>query len=234
MPNPMVNRVADKLAPFIKEKLEECKSNYKWPLPKIKCEFCCSELNEILRFAKSSGDKDADQLIAFRHKFAEIWNRGLSQEIKVTLARYVIAEWGGIRSNNMKTLESYVLNIDDDISQLIKQSKGIASKSKLLATVCPQKFFVYDSWIAWGLNQFISNNFQNSDVCFSFISGRMPKPDEHELKTKLKGKRRLSYTDYCELIQAISSKISGSEDSQLIEMTLFYLSRSQDKNLLIS
>ena len=231
MMSQIVNQIADKLAASLKKEIENCAAKYKWPLPRPK-EDDCSVLKEIYQSVKANGNEDAVQIIAFRKKIAEIWNNNLDLAVKQNIATYVITRWGGVTKNKSETINGYVLAIDKDINELTKQTYGIASKSKLLATVYPEKFFVYDSWIAWGLNRFILQNCPALKVRFPFIKGRISKPEEKNLKLKLKPLRCLSYTDYCELIKTIGLKLGYSQEClQLIEMTLFYRSREEGKKL---
>lgn len=225
MTDSMLNRIAEKLAPCIKKRMEECKANYKWHLPEPRCDGCCSELKAINEFAKdkSREGKDAAQLIAFRQKFAEVWNSGVSQTIKERLATYVIADWGGIRSNSPKTIERYVRQ-STDYKSLTKSMVGMASKSKILAAVDPVNCFVYDSWVCYGLNRFIENNIEKPDFYFPRIIGRNKKIKEYRVKS-VRTKKRLCYQDYCDLIKRIAEMIQKEDELQLIEMTIFYMSR---------
>lgn len=89
---------------------------------------------------------------------------------KHELARFVVAEWGGVRSNKSETLNKYVMQADLPQSQT--PLKGVASYSKIFAIVAPDNYAIYDARVAACLNatQFLSNVKQG--LAFNYVSGR--------------------------------------------------------------
>ncbi|WP_423186367.1 hypothetical protein ACO1PK_14770 [Alishewanella sp. d11] len=96
--------------------------------------------------------------------------KSASIEKKHELAKFVVAKWGGVRSNKIETLNKYVLQAD--LPQPQTPLKGVASYSKIFAIVAPENYAIYDARVAACLNatQFLGNVGQG--LTFNYVSGR--------------------------------------------------------------
>ena len=73
------------------------------------------------------------------------------------LAKYLVSDWGGVRSNRDKTLNKYISWINEGKYPDI--IGGIASYSKLYSFYDPDMYAIYDARVAVSLNmiQFIAD-----------------------------------------------------------------------------
>jgi hypothetical protein len=91
----------------------------------------------------------SEQNVALRQHLKERWESADVQE-RLRLATWIIADWGGIRTNNPTTIAGYV-----EMAEMLDPTtpyKGVSSYSKVLSMRDPGKFAIYDSRVAASLN----------------------------------------------------------------------------------
>lgn len=84
--------------------------------------------------------------IRLKEVFADLWCDG----DRVMLAHWIVNKWGGIRRNNDETIRGYVSRIEQE--DFPSELSGVASYSKILAFIQPEKFAIYDARVAASLN----------------------------------------------------------------------------------
>jgi hypothetical protein len=89
---------------------------------------------------------------------------------KQEIARYYIAEWGGIHGNHAETIRAYALAAP--ASLIARGSRGIASWSKALCIRRPDKYAVYDARVAVSLNCLQIVRHVDLPVRFPLLSSR--------------------------------------------------------------
>ena len=66
------------------------------------------------------------------------------------IASWIVRDWGGIRGNNDKTIYDYVERIENN--EFPSEYKGVATYSKILGLIDPDKWCIYDARVAVSLN----------------------------------------------------------------------------------
>jgi hypothetical protein len=84
-----------------------------------------------------------------KHHIACRWEKAPDAE-KLRLARWIIADWGGIRSNHEATIKRHVVLACHHSPRT--PIAGIASYSKILAFSRPRQYAIYDARVAAALN----------------------------------------------------------------------------------
>ncbi|EJI85498.1 hypothetical protein AEST_18370 [Alishewanella aestuarii B11] len=91
-------------------------------------------------------------------------------EKKKELARFVVADWGGVRANKVETLDRYVTQAD--LQRPITPLQGVASYSKIFAIAAPEQYAIYDARVAACLNASQFLNGVRRGLTFNYVSGR--------------------------------------------------------------
>ena len=214
--------------------------SYKWNSNKafdLAHTFLKEKINSLV-FESSS---DEEKTLELRRAASSCWNE-ISMDDKFKLFEWIVKKWGGIRSIGENTLNTYVKNINclDSESPECESAKkfifnaeeNISSKSKCLAFLYPDKYFIYDSRVSMALIRILLKSRSEYTWKFPLPSGQSK--DFKELKNCLtnrigtKRKPKVTYLQYCELIKMIS-ELLGEGDSQLIEMKLFMLGKHVKK-----
>ena len=212
--------------PFNGLGLEEVRSSYKWKLPK-------TSFNGEQVITSGTNFEENVRLKLFLNK---IWNEEEWSRRKIV--RWIISDWGGIRSNKQSTLEKYYKHSLQENPQT--PLTGIASFSKVLAIKDPLKYAIYDARVAVGLNAIQMILAVTSGEIFPYLSGRnkitgdwSAKPPGGFSKSKEASIATLTYSPYnwkkipssdayeryLELLQSIS--INLDVPLYELEMTLF-------------
>lgn len=145
------------------------------------------------------------------------------------LANWIISEWGGIRGNKKSTLQKYIDRIQAGDVPL--ELKGVASYSKILSFVNPEKYAIYDARVAISLNAIQLLSKQKYGLAFRYLPGRntaLKRFREHP-RTAYQalidsGWRSMqpddTYTTYLELLRTALENLTSSNLYHL-EMSLF-------------
>ncbi|MXO64900.1 hypothetical protein [Altericroceibacterium endophyticum] len=104
-----------------------------------------------------------------KYHFSRLWHE-TDREGREELARKIVSDWGGVRANRPETLVRYIDWIEHERSVWPKQ--GVASYSKILSIVAPDKFAIYDARVAVSLIaiQYIFGS--SRGVLFHYVPGR--------------------------------------------------------------
>ncbi len=84
--------------------------------------------------------------IQLKDQFAGLW----ADNDHLTIAQWIIRDWGGIKTNKESTIANYVRSIE--AGRYPSQLGGVASYSKILAFIEPDKYAIYDARVAASLN----------------------------------------------------------------------------------
>lgn len=152
-----LNQVIETLSQFFDREVPRLSSTYNWKIP---------EIEGFLR----SGHSDYLSNIELKKFLRGLWEKSTSHNEKLKIARIIISDWGGVRSNKQATLESYV-NMILEISQNTPL-KGVASYSKLFAIVRPKNYAIYDARVAACLNAVQINACIERGIAFNYVPGR--------------------------------------------------------------
>lgn len=137
---------------------ESAKESYLWPIPK----------NAPEKFGEIAGNSRYEQTRALKQRVHEIWKSRPDQHHD--LARWIVNDWGGVRGNSAKRIEDYVKEIESGKHNT--PLKGVASYSKILSIVDPEKHAVFDARVVVSLVaiQILGNS--GKGISFPYIPGR--------------------------------------------------------------
>lgn len=116
------------------------------------------------------GRYDYDSCIEYKQQKKDAWNAGVID--KTEIAQDIVAEFGGIKSNNKNTIKKYVIRLLEDSEEYSLQ--GIASYSKIYAVIKPEKYNIYDSRVAACLNAVQYNYGSDFDSYRGFVFHYLP------------------------------------------------------------
>jgi hypothetical protein len=140
--------------------LKSLSKNYQWPK---KGSFPL--LNRI-SMIKIEGKSNYEKNIGLKENSQNIWRDG----VKLDIANWAISDWGGIRGNRPKTIQSYVDAINDGNHP--NGISGVASYSKILSFMDPKKYAIYDARVAISLNAIQMLCGEKSGLIFCYLPGR--------------------------------------------------------------
>ncbi|WP_170329374.1 hypothetical protein [Ruegeria arenilitoris] len=134
---------------------------------------------------EGDGDNYAKN-ITLKEQSPRIWIEG----DKLEIAKWVVADWGGIKGNKPATIANYVEAICGGCYP--SELKGVASYSKILSFIDLSEFAIYEARVAISLNaiQLLQNEKQG--IAFTYLPGR---------NTKLQKFRQLPSTRRRALLQ---------------------------------
>tara|TARA_R110002110_G_scaffold18232_10_gene76791 strand:+ start:1357 stop:2091 length:735 start_codon:yes stop_codon:yes gene_type:complete len=175
------------------------------------------------------------QTLRIKSFLAKAWANASFEE-RVQLAEWAVRDWGGISSGSDDRIEKFVRDICAD--RLGKKFDGMASYSKILAAIDPERFAIYDSRVAASLNALqVIRNVENGLV-FNVPQGRNKIvgdltnkrgfSQEERFKPRtlvnergwLRIRRDDTYEVYCQFMRAVLKKLPG-EKLYRLEMLLF-------------
>ncbi|MEZ0539685.1 hypothetical protein [Fibrella arboris] len=156
----------DAFVHYFGENLESSHQEYYWPVGqsgKSQAELLIPEF----KWHTPSGG--SDECIALKHHLTAKWETADLPERRL-LARWIVAGWGGVRTNREETLEAHLAMSLDENSN--KPLKGVASYSKILSVVDCKKYAIYDARVAACLNAVQLYTEAKSPVFFRYIPSR--------------------------------------------------------------
>ncbi|MBD2757178.1 hypothetical protein [Spirosoma validum] len=110
-----------------------------------------------------------DECVALKHHLTASWV-GSNADQRTELAKWIVADWGGVRANRSLTLESHLSRVLSENSTWPLQ--GLASYSKILTAVSCTQYAIYDARVAACLNavQLIADT--QKPVYFPYVPSR--------------------------------------------------------------
>lgn len=151
-----VNLTVKALCRFFAREVPLLPSRYDWRIPAIE------------GFAQS-GQSGYQPNLDFKLYLKEQWDAG-SLDRRLSLAKVIISDWGGVRGNQSETLKGYVMSVSQ--AEPSMPLKGVASYSKLFAVVHPDRFAIYDARVAACLNAIQINAGLARGMAFNYVPGR--------------------------------------------------------------
>lgn len=154
--------ISKMLKEYVELHIDQLPTIYNWKIPEAKDDF--EEIKDLVDRCRQQDSLYAQNLM-LRSVFNEAWhtagtNKQESDKLKLRLARWYVGTWGGIREpikdpikqeKRIKTLQSYINELED-IQTLLKRAKnGIPSWSKILSFVNPHKYAIFDSRVAFSV-----------------------------------------------------------------------------------
>lgn len=171
------------------------------------------------------------QTISLKKQLQILWYE--HPERRIELTQFIVKEWGGIKTNSRNTLTAYAKLSANYLPQNIS---GVASWSKVLGIIDPDKFAIYDARVAVSLNALQLLSKPETRYFFPYLQGRnnivgnstkkigfSQRPEFKKNGELMKNWQRIprneTYTHYLELLDH-ASKGSGYSVYE-IEMALF-------------
>ncbi|NOR87022.1 MAG: hypothetical protein GQ527_05385 [Bacteroidales bacterium] len=144
------------LVEYFKDELPKLEENYQWKIPNIDGFHLC-------------GEKGYTPNVELKKYFNELWLKSNPEE-RFKLSKIVVADWGGVKTNQPETLKYYVDELEKDRPGT--PLKGVASYSKIYSITDMNKYAIYDARVAACLNAVQWNYSVKKGVAFNYISGR--------------------------------------------------------------
>jgi hypothetical protein len=182
-------------------------------------EVYCWEIPTDVPFGFKRGtDSCARANIRLRRFLHKMWLDKPSLHLQI--AKWYVSVWGGIRSNQERTIKRYVRLRELDLAA--SQSPGIASWSKILALRNPDKYPIYDARVSAALSALQFANGVKNPILFPRASGRNTVIESFQKwQSTLSWHRpRHTYADYVSLLTSVAEK-SGLSSPEELEMLLF-------------
>ena len=158
---------------------------------------------------------------------------------RISIAKWVISDWGGIRGNKPETIEEYAKRAGE--ADPATPLKGIASFSKVLAIKDSKKYAIYDARVAVSLNAIQLISRVRGGLAFPYLAGRNNVTGNWDHKHKrgfstrpeysvksltspphnwLRVEPKHAYTKYLGLLSDMCNQLNGTPIYKL-EMALF-------------
>ena len=191
--------------------------------------------------------------IIFRKLFEKTFKTSSDNNHLDLICNWIVRDWGGIYGFKDDNPYDRVLKFKKEVENFSVNDVAIASMSKILSFIEPQKYAIFDSRAAYTLNWLISK-FDAADKFFNLPQGRNTKMNAFDINTLIHLKKvsmfnikdidklniskidkeiyiphKKTYPVFTELIQVISSKLwVGDKERQrypyYTEMILFSIS----------
>lgn len=145
------------LCEFFDREIPRLSDTYSWKIP------------DIQGFAQA-GFKGYEPNIALKVYLKELWDNAFSNAEKLKVAKVIVSDWGGVRANSEATLSRYVLEAEK--SNPSTPVSGVASYSKILSIVHPERFAIYDARVAACINAVQINAGEIKGIAFNYVPGR--------------------------------------------------------------
>lgn len=126
------------LGRYLKQAGPDLDQAYKWEIPAV--------LDGIM-FERGS-DSLASANARLKRSLSAAWHA--QPERRYEIAQWYVATWGGVRSNREATLKDYIAQSADDLANW--GAAGVATYSKILAIIDPDRFPIFDARVAAALN----------------------------------------------------------------------------------
>lgn len=231
-----INSLAEEIYQIFKSKHSEYSSKYDWG----------RKLGAVPKFLKSASgwgavsgiSRSMDGVIQMRKVTSGLWP-SLNEEQQFELIKWVVEDWGGIGRTKEQTFRDYCRWMRDispdnkmgtgDSWEKLFSWKNISGKSKAMAFVNPENYFIYDSRVSIAINSIIVERLNWSDKFFHLAQPKGNNERYRYLKEKIDEMKKkegvkASYQDYCRLIKTVARLMGlDVEDRQKVEMWLFVL-----------
>lgn len=119
---------------------------------------------------KNRNGKGYQATLELKRRLKESWHYATNDQQKERLCMEIVADWGGIKSNDPETLRSYISRVEQARPAL--PLAGIASYSKIFSVVRPDEFVIYDARVAAALNAVQKIYAAPAPVFFPYIPSR--------------------------------------------------------------
>ena len=222
----------DSFIRFFADHLVKLDSHYNWPV-RLKTKETLPDF-PWHEWEMQSGS--ARECIALKKYLTQTWNT--SDEVdKKALARWIVADWGGVRSNREATFDAHWQLIQLDVKQMPLQ--GIASYSKILTLKDCTQYAIYDARVAACLNAVQLQMKPEQPVFFPYIPSQnqhfrqwpkrenfvnvFPRRELVEDRGWLELTKDETYATYLNLLHTLKKSFPGNEIYHF-EMSLFSLS----------
>ena len=209
------------LCDFFEREHPHLSKNYNWKIP-------------LINSFPQSGSFGYQANVDLKSHLHNQWHSA-SYEYKIELAQVIVRDWGGVRSNKLDTLKTYVDRIMTSNPET--PLNGVASYSKIFSIVRPEQYAIYDARVAACLNAVQINNGLKNGIAFNYVPGRNNKvgnvatksgftqmPENSAKSLCLSGwtamARKETYTKYNELLSKCLKQLPGMNRVEL-EMILF-------------
>ena len=200
--------------------------NYTWKIPKT--------LEKLGLSIQDSNPFRAN--LELKQKLNEKWQLA-SSTTKLNIAKWIVAEWGGIKRNSDRTIAKYVREIEN--VQPDTPFKGVSSYSKILMAMDSKNFAILDARVVVSVNAIQFINRVQEGLFFPYITAGRNKVTGHA-RTKtgfayipkynvIKRKndfmkwtivdQKHAYTEYINLLKKLEKQTSFKLSE--IEMALF-------------
>lgn len=216
------------LCDFFRREVPRLEETYNWKIPKV------------VGF-NQSGETGYQPNLNLKAFLTQLWERSLSREERIHLAKIIVSDWGGVRANRPDTLASYIDGITNGTAPTALN--GVASYSKILAIVFPGKYAIYDARVAACLNAIQINAGIQNGIAFNYVPGRnnvignakTKSGFTHEMRFSTKElvragwlpiNRAQTYSEYLELLSNCSKELPTHKLASL-EMALFANAESE-------
>lgn len=200
---------------FSKDSIGNLSTVYNWP---INLEHLPVELN-------IRGNDLYAKNIDLRFQLNSSYLKSNTFEEKYHLLKWYIYNWGGVKTNDQKTLELYTSSSPHELIE--RGSKGIASWSKALSIINPQEYAIYDARVAMSLNALqIIHNVDNP-LHYPPLQSRNKTINNCKdqiqpvIKEWTKVKDQEFYQIYLKLLKDVASDLGNDTNHHDIEMLLF-------------
>lgn len=130
----------DAFIPFFTGQLPHLETTYQWPkrVP-------ANKPDAPWQFTTNG----ARECIAMKHHLSSLWAQAEPAQ-RQQLARWIVADWGGVRTNGAGKINRYADTISSGLVPATLQ--GVASYSKILSVADCTRYAIYDSRVAAALN----------------------------------------------------------------------------------
>jgi hypothetical protein len=151
-----MNECIKALVGYFNDELPKLADSYQWKIPNIDG-------------FHLSGEKGYMPNVELKKYFHKSWLNSRYEE-RLNLAKIVVADWGGVKSNQPETLISYI----DELESRVPGTplKGVASYSKIFSITDMDRYAIYDARVAACLNAVQFNCGVKKGMAFNYISGR--------------------------------------------------------------
>lgn len=142
-----------------------------------------------------------------------------SSEFKKVIFKWIVNKWGGINVKNPDNLYKSVMNSWEHSLKENKLSfEGIASISKVLSFMLPEKYIIYDARVAYAINWILLKT-KASRVFFPMPESRNSKLNAINISTLIRMSNQELYEDNI----GTNKMISNCDKHIFIEKTMAYV-----------
>lgn len=203
------------LLDFSKENIGNLSSTYKWPI----------NLDHLPIQLNISGDGSYEKNIDLRFQLHSSYLSSETFEEKYSLIKWYIYNWGGVKTNNQKTLELYTSSSPQELIE--RGAQGIASWSKALSIINPTEYAIYDARVAMSINALqIIYDIDSHEYYPPLLSrNKTINSCKEQIKTTIKQWKKAKDTDfyqnYLNLLKEVANDLGNNVTHHDIEMLLF-------------